>query len=196
MISIFFDMDGVLADFVAGALEIHNRTDVPKMDVPWGLEDKLGIAPHDFWAPMGKDFWANLPPLSDGLKLLEYAEWLAGIEAIGILTSPCDTAGCYDGKRAWMRKHLPRMERRMFTGSHKELFAGPTKILIDDREQNCHGFYKAGGIPILVPRPWNGLRYQCGDEGTFSVTSQVPILEGSFMVAGGAVRNDPPSNSG
>lgn len=169
MVSIFFDVDGVIADFVGGVLKQHNREDIPRKDVRWGLEAQLGIAPADFWRPLGFEFWANLPVLEDGWKLLQQAEWMLGVTNIGLLTSPCDTPGCIDGKRKWIRQFFPEYERRTFFGSAKHLFAGPTKILVDDNDDNCRKFMEAGGQTLLVPRPWNESRLSSNADGSFSL---------------------------
>lgn len=172
MITVFFDLDGVLADFVGGALKAHNRTDVNPANVTWGLEAQLGIAPEAFWAPFGYEFWANLDICPDGFKLLESALLCVGSEQIGLLTSPCDTAGCVDGKRAWVMRHLPDFRRRLFVGSAKELFAGPTKVLVDDHDANVTRFQAAGGLTVQPPRPWNSRKEHCFP-GTAEFTKQV-----------------------
>lgn len=169
MVSIFFDVDGVIADFVGGILKQHNREDIQRKDVRWGLEAQLGIAPADFWHPLGFEFWANLPMLDDGWRFLQQAEWMLGAANIGLLTSPCDTPGCIDGKRKWIKRYFPDYERRTFFGSAKHLFAGPTKILVDDNDDNCRRFMEAGGQTLLVPRPWNESRLSSNMDGSFSL---------------------------
>lgn len=39
--------------------------------------------------------------------------------------------------------------------SHKDLYAKPGQILIDDADHNVEAFRSADGEAILVPRPWN-----------------------------------------
>lgn len=170
MTTVFFDMDGVLADFVSGVMAHHN-TAIPIDDVRWGLEEQMGFKDREseFWAPLGFDFWANLSPYADGFCLLRAAERLVGPERIGLLTSPCDTAGCVDGKRAWVAKHLPGYKKRLFVGSAKELFAGHNKILVDDNDTNCEKFIAAGGYTVKVPRPWNSFIGLCHPGGFFEV---------------------------
>jgi hypothetical protein len=159
---LFFDLDGVLADFVGGALAAHGRGDVPASSVPWCIEKALGIEPTAFWAPLGFDFWANLKPLPDGMRLFDRACVLMGADRIGLLTSPCETHGCADGKRAWVKRHLPpAMSRRLFIGSAKELFAGPHKVLVDDHDANIDRFHEAGGATVQPPRPWNRHKALC-----------------------------------
>lgn len=163
----FFDMDGVLANFVGGALRHHGREDVCHGQIVWGIEAQLGITPEVFWANLGFDFWANLEPYADGFELLRQAEAIVGVDSIGLLTSPCETAGCVDGKRAWVAKHMPAYRRRLFVGSAKELFASPGKVLVDDNDHNCDKFVAAGGRIVMPPRPWNRRKAEACPKGTF-----------------------------
>ncbi len=183
MITVFFDMDGCLCDFVRGALKLHNREDVDVATVPWGMEAHLGITPAEFWSPLGFGFWANLGKLEDGFGLLAVAEQLVGARNIGLLTSPCDTSGCYDGKKAWVKKHLPEYTKRLFTGSAKELMGAPTKILVDDHDPNVERFREGDGKAVLVPRPWNSGRALVNPDGSFDVLEVARTLEGSIHQA-------------
>ncbi len=168
--AVFFDLDGVLCDFVGGALKLHNRTDVPHASIQWGIEAQLGIEPAAFWEPLGYDFWANLEPCQDGIDLLcAVSNHVGDIGRIGLLTSPCNTDGCVDGKRAWVKRHLPQFSRRLFVGSAKELFAGPSKVLVDDNDANCDKFRHAGGLVTMPPRPWNRLSELCVNGHEFDV---------------------------
>lgn len=150
---VYFDLDGVLADFVGGSIRAHGVADNPAT-TRWGdLENRLG--PAAFWGPLGFDFWSGLDIHPDGFELLEHVERIVGMERIGILTSPCDTDGCTDGKRAWVLKHLPDYYRRLFIGKDKSIHAAPNKLLIDDHDLNVDWFLEAGGWGVLIPRPWN-----------------------------------------
>lgn len=168
-VTVFFDLDGVLADFVGGALKFHGRTDIDPSAVQWGIEAQLGMAPALFWGGLGYDFWAGLEPYPDGLALLAKAAELVGGANVGLLTSPCDTKGCVDGKRDWVARHLPAWRRSLFVGSAKELFAGRGKVLVDDHDANVRKFSAAGGRTVQPPRPWNQLSHACGPGGSFDV---------------------------
>lgn len=170
-LAILFDLDGVLSNFVAGALLHHGRADVSHSEVRWGIESQLGIEPEPFWAHLGYEFWSSLPLYPDGAVLLDGVIKLVDVARIGLLTSPCDTAGCVDGKRDWVARHLPEFRRRVFVGSAKELFAGPRKILIDDHDANCDKFVAAGGTAVMPPRPWNRRRAECVPGGYFDPAS-------------------------
>lgn len=183
MLTLFFDLDGVLSDFVRGALKFHGREDVHPSRVEWGIEAQLGMRPAEFWAPLGYGFWSSLEPYPDGMALLAAAEKLVSPERIALLTSPCDTAGCVDGKRDWVARHLPAYTRRLFVGSAKHLFAAPTKLLIDDNDENCRRFESAGGRTVQPPRPWNVHRAQCDAEGGFSVARVFEALQAELRLA-------------
>lgn len=174
---VFMDLDGVLADFVGGVLDQHGRTDIPISSVRWNLEDQLGITAEQLWADKGFDFWYYLDPLPDGMELLRRVEALVGLDKVGILSSPCDTEGCRDGKQQWVNKHLPQYRKRLFLGSAKELFAGPTKILVDDYDGNAQKFYQAGGWSVLPARPWNAARDRCDGDGNFDVDYTFGLVE-------------------
>ena len=188
-VSIFFDLDGVLAHFVRGALKKHGREDVPVVSVPWGIEAHLGIAPEVFWSALDREFVETLEPYADGLELFKAAETVVGSDNIGILSSPWDTPGCFEGKRAWVAKHLPGYEKRFFTGAAKEMFAGPGKMLVDDRNENVDRFRSKHGCAVLVPRPWNRRHFVCDGEGHFQVSKVVTELATEALSADRLVRD-------
>lgn len=183
--AVFFDLDGVLADFVSGAFAAHGKA-LPIEDVTWGFPEQLGFAGVNdpkFWEPLGHDFWANLGRYEDGFTLLRAAEQLIGPDRIGLLSSPCDTAGCADGKRAWVAEHLPAYRRRLFLGSAKELFAGPGKVLVDDHDANCEAFAAAGGRVVTPPRPWNRRKAECRPGGGFGFSAVFEELQAAVDAA-------------
>ena len=184
---IFFDLDGVLANFVAGAFAAHGKS-IPIETVEWGFPAQLGfegVNDPKFWEPFGHSFWENLAPYDDGLSLLRAAEGLIGPDQIGLLSSPCDTAGCVDGKRAWVGRYLPCYRRRLFLGSAKELFAGRNKVLVDDHDPNCEKFAAAGGQVVTPPRPWNRRKAECTSGGGFGLMGALVELERAVEAAWG-----------
>lgn len=154
---VLFDMDGVLADFVGGALAAHGKELVPS-EVVWDFPSQIGFAgamDPAFWAPLSHaEFWEQLPPLEDGMAAFEAVAARVPRERIGFLSSGI-VKGSSDGKRAWVAKHLPGWEKHLILGIHKALLAAPCKVLVDDYEPNADGFGAAGGRAVLVPRPWN-----------------------------------------
>ncbi len=182
---VFFDVDGVLADFVSGALSAHGK-ELEISTVRWGFPEQIGFTGVNdpaFWSPLGGDFWAGLRPYADGFALLRAAERLVGADRVALLTSPCDTAGCVDGKRAWVAKHLPDYRRRLFVGGAKHLFAAADKVLVDDHDANVDAFAGAGGWCVQPPRPWNRLGDKCDAGGTFDADWWGEMLESAVLDA-------------
>lgn len=164
------DMDGVLTDFVRGMCRLHFKKN-PYLDSnycgfyfneAWGMESK------EFWENADYKFWSNLDWTTYGRAIFKFVHERFGPENTCILTAPCETEGCFDGKMSWIREYLPRAYRRQFlVGSAKEFCAGPDRVLIDDRDENCLAFYKAGGHSILVPAQWNMNRAHKHDPFTY-----------------------------
>lgn len=171
MVSVFVDMDGVLVDFVGGALDLFG-SDLDIADTRWDFPGQIGFQggnDPEFWDPLGYEFWAGLEWTREGESLLRQLEVLVGQPNIGLLTSPCHTKGCAEGKREWVKQHLPQYQRQLFLGSAKHLFASPRKILIDDHDPNVENFQKYSGQSILVPRPWNSDRHLTDAKGGFDL---------------------------
>lgn len=154
----YLDMDGVLVDFVNGALYEHAVT-IPEGDVQWDFNKQLNIPDPEFWGPFGRSFWANLDWTREGALLLNALEYEFGTDHIVILSSPCGTPGCAEGKLDWIKKHIPQYKRQFLFGPAKHLCASPSHILIDDSDSNVEKFRMYGGHACLVPRSWNKNRH-------------------------------------
>jgi len=162
---ILFDMDGVIAQFVRGTLALHDSPLSHADITDWYMSRLMGIEESAFYAPMGYDFWSSLGAYADGMELLDLV--LATGHRVALLSSPVETLGCIDGKRAWVKRHLPGMAKTAFIGSDKSVFAHPGAILIDDSDSNVEKFRLAGGLAVLVPRPWNKARSHTDSTGHF-----------------------------
>ena len=168
---IFFDLDGVLADFMSAALRVHG-SEIPMDQIGWDFPTQMGFRDsHDpkFWNRLGYEFWEDLPIYDDGHQLLCEAEGMVGSTNIAFLTAPCSTDGCAQGKIDWVRKHFPKYRRQLFIGAAKHMYASPTKILVDDHDLNVKSFVEAGGHAVLVPRPWSQARDNCVQGHKFDV---------------------------
>lgn len=151
---IFVDMDGVVADFVAGVCDLHGK---PVEDVDcWDFYEKWGIDEDQFWEPVnaaGRDFWASLKPF----------DWFDELVAVVkeadpdffILTKPSRQASCLAGKLDWIHRHFGTRFRNYIFAPNKSPLAAPGRFLIDDSEPNVDGFLKHGGSAYLFPQPWN-----------------------------------------
>jgi 5'(3')-deoxyribonucleotidase len=80
-----------------------------------------------------------------------------GLDNVAILTAPSLDPECVPGKRRWIQTHFSYFADRMIYTAAKRFLGGPGRVLIDDKNANCDEFAAAGGIAILVPRPWNSL---------------------------------------
>lgn len=154
----FLDLDGVLVNFVGGACRKHRRPNPysrPESLGEWDCVKLIGMAEDDFWRPLDFHFWRLLDWMPDGREILDLVEDTFGPSNVCLLTSPADNFGAVEGKRAWIKKHLPGYYRRTIFSSAKEFMAGPDRVLIDDYVVNVDRFTEAGGLAMLVPRPWN-----------------------------------------
>lgn len=148
------DLDGCLVDFDTG-WKSHYSIDLPYEKTIWDSY-KDHKPENEFWEPLGRDFWADLPWTPEGEMILDLVEEVFG-DDVAILSSPCNTDGCMDGKRDWIAKHIPKYKKRLFLGKQKKFMAGPNKFLVDDSDNNITEFNEYGGTGIMVPRPWNVL---------------------------------------
>lgn len=156
------DLDGVMTDFHGAAYKLHGIEDPFLKEEnlgDYGLTSTTGIPMEDFFAPMGFDFWANLPRSKEFDVILQLVETFFGRENITIVTAPPEVRnpGCLEGKEEWIYRNLPNYKNKFLIGKPKDACANPDSVLIDDSAANTKAFRKAGGKTILVPRAWNPL---------------------------------------
>jgi hypothetical protein len=159
------DMDGVVTDFIAGAVLTHGLKESPYIagqsyyDPVTGEETDIAtlwnMTPAEFWAPTEKSWWAGLPKTPECDGIISIVRHYFKEENIAILSTPSLNEGCMPGKELWIRKHLPFLSRQYVFAPSKKFCARPTTILIDDRDKNVDEFRAAGGLAFLFPRPWN-----------------------------------------
>ena len=146
---LYSDQDGVLTDFLQQAEKV--------LGYPWG---SMGLPQHKCEGQgqllnlHGASFWADMPPMKDmhvyweHIKkynphiLTAYPGWSHSIKDV------------YDGKWAWVQKHLPGFPQSHFhlvARSDKVLSAmigSMSNLLIDDQARNIDEFRAAGGRGI------------------------------------------------
>lgn len=150
--TVYLDMDGVIADFFGGIEELHNVDHWKDI----GSKDKIiSSIKHT-------DFFYDLEKFSTTNKLVEFVKNISNGDW-GICSSPLE--GDFNNssywKRRWLEKHniMPQVEKCIFT-DYKHEFAwsplsGLPNILIDDKPANIKKWIDAGGI---------GIRYQANQD--------------------------------
>lgn len=147
MIKIYFDMDGVLADFDKKIEEVKGRN--KKTGKPNWFKLKA----------IGPSFWADMEVIPYGLSLYNKINGFVkdakkiGVDIeIGIMSAIYLQEG-KDGKREFLKKHFPEIKEDMIKiinkGSMKFKEADSQSILIDDNEDNVKQWNEAGGKAFL-----------------------------------------------
>ena len=118
---VYFDMDGVLVDFLSGV-------DKEPKEIKAVFKNRLDEIPNVF---------SKMNPYTDMLQL---AEDMYNDERydVYILSSPSsDNPSSWTDKFNWVQKYLPMFKRRLILSHNKNLSIGD--YLIDDRTKNGAG---------------------------------------------------------
>ena len=162
---IFLGMDGVLADFVSAARDVHHYHDpraVPAdyVAAKWHFFTDWGITGKTFWSHIhakGLDFYGRwVQPYSWALTILREVD--RGHDDFAILTTPSSSHWSYAGKKLWVDTYLQpacRKPIKVIVTDMKHLLAGPNRLLIDDNDGNVGVFRQAGGYAVVFPQLWN-----------------------------------------
>ena len=150
--TVYLDMDGVIADFFGGIEELHNVDHWKDI----GSKDKIisSIKYTDFFFHINK--FNNTHRLVEFVKKISNGDW-------GICSSPLegDRNNSSFWKRQWLVANniMPSVEKCIFTyNKHKYAWSpidGLPNILIDDKPENIKKWIDAGGI---------GIRYQANQD--------------------------------
>jgi hypothetical protein len=173
---VYCDMDGVLVDFMTGAVQrINEALTSPPLDLSdlaASVVSELGrnyILPPDIYKKSDgaskaardfmyrllereEDFWEQLPWTQEGRRLWAYLEPYNPI----LLTSPMDQGGYTQstkGKKKWAKSNLAILDtnKRMIFAHKKYEYAiknGKACVLIDDFKHKIEPFREHGGIGI------------------------------------------------
>ena len=133
MMSLYCDLDGVLADFDG----YYQRA--------FGADPRggSGVVDWDALRLLG-DFYADVPLLPDGRLLWnQMASW----EPIVLTALPYSIPEVADYKRNWVRRHLGEDIKVICCKSRtKHLYARPGDVLVDDRDVDREAWVAAGGV--------------------------------------------------
>ena len=153
---IYFDMDGVLADFNAGIRDLG----VEPVDINSPYTPEKAAAYDRLFNAMrnANHFFRYLKPIPDGVILFTRLRKILG-DRVAVLTGiPSEKRGIVDAvddKRIWVDEWL---------GADVEVIAVPSKekknyckgqgyALIDDSEKNVREWIAAGGSGFLFKQP-------------------------------------------
>jgi len=150
--TIYLDMDGVIADFFGGIEELHDVNHWKSIGDKHTIINSIKFT--DFFYYLNQ--FPTTAKLVDHVKNVSKGDW-------GICSTPLE--GDYNNssfwKRRWLEKHniMPQVEQCIFT-DHKHRYAwspldGLPNILIDDKPENIMRWKDAGGI---------GIRYQANED--------------------------------
>jgi hypothetical protein len=145
---VFLDLDGVQTDFAGG---VNVELGLSREEAKLKTEDEINRLAHSS-PKIVREFFANLKPLSSGLKIVN---WLNSNNIpYTILSAPL--RGPYAkasimGKMEWLQKHTPRAVKGAIFKHDKHQHAkdgGRPNILIDDYGKKIKAWEQAGGIGI------------------------------------------------
>ena len=154
MIDVFFDMDGVLANFnkAADAIQKDRGNNKPFDE----LTDEEKASVIAFWSKVeerGPSFWSDMETIPQAVDLLNMLAEYKSIRLF-VLSSLPKTGSeiAKKGKEAFLEKNFPGIfDGQFFTvGKPKGLFVrNQFDILIDDRLSNVKNWQYNGGIGLL-----------------------------------------------
>ena len=147
MTQLFLDLDGVLADFDAGAMDLLGVS-------PAEFEARHGRS--EFWRRIAKapNFYGTLPEMPDARYLFDAVEHLKPT----ILTGLPFGNWAAPQKIAWAAEHFPGLPiiTCMARDKHQHMEAGD--VLVDDRENHRAAYERAGVVFIHLINARDSLR--------------------------------------
>lgn len=132
---LFLDLDGVLADFDAGAMALLGMS-------PAEFEASHGRG--EFWRRIAKarNFYGALPEMPDARRLFDAVEHLKPT----ILTGLPFGNWAAPQKVEWAATHFPGVPIVTCMARDKHKFMEPGDVLVDDRENHRPTYERAGVV--------------------------------------------------
>lgn len=143
MAKIYLDMDGVLADFDAGARTILDTDNTYKWEFVHGA--------NEFWRRLNaySNFFGALP-LMPGARDLVQAIVTAGRAPVILTALPKkDDVDVASQKKQWIARHFGPFEVITCMTDEKPRYCDRGDVLVDDRAVNRHAWEAKGGTFIL-----------------------------------------------
>ena len=135
---IYSDLDGVICDF-DGRFEHFTGISAKTYREMHGTMKFWNLIDNE----IGAKYWAEMEWMKRGRELWSFISPYKPI----LLTTPSRNGVSRIGKRQWVEENIQPSPKLLFS-FHKEEYAKPNAILIDDRASNLEAWEKAGGIAI------------------------------------------------
>lgn len=149
---IYFDMDGVLADFNSRKIEWcekHKLT--PPVNVLYtNMTQKQKEDAKKFWQSLTISYWTEIKPL----EYKQTYRWLSDLSLkhkLGIISNIPRTGRktATQGKAVWLTRNFPGLFSEIHITIFDKSYYAEGNILVDDKPSNIVSWEKAGGIGIL-----------------------------------------------
>jgi hypothetical protein len=154
---IFLDMDGVIANFVDGAIEAAGLPITHDCVRTWDFFTPF-MSVDEFWGHIHGtyEFWEGLEPYDWAHTLVDMC---CDAGEVVFLSDSSHDECAPTGKVKWLKRHgfLNGTASNYLLGHQKNLVATQSNILIDDSIWNCSAWRKF----VLFPQPWNTEDKQC-----------------------------------
>lgn len=167
---IYFDMDGVLADFDCAARQFNISGNLNKSSRVLSSDAQAQKVAR--WRAIESDrsFWADIPVMDGIFALLDAASKYGDLFVLSSAPSAKNFAGgtayvdfVEAEKRAWIARHMSMCfdtQNVIITRIAKEKRVMPTQsdVLIDDRVENVADWIAAGGRGIVFTSPAQAIK--------------------------------------
>lgn len=162
--SLLLDVDGVICDFIGGMIRSHGWDITPDDWTSWSHHHTMGITDKTFWEPTWrKNWWSDLQPYPGAV---EFVRMLASRFEITFASAIHLNWSSGPQLLRWLTEHeffdAVGDHRAYMLGERKSLLNGGG-VLLDDYDDNCERFDRAGGRSIVYPQPWNSMRAHCAN---------------------------------
>ena len=150
---IFFDLDGVLADFDYGVVAFAGFEILDQSSQDYAREDLM----LEHIRKVNR-FYYKLPPMPGAVDMFNsvYSKYGDCVEILSGIPKPRrGITGAADDKIEWAHKYLSAdlKVNIVFKEEKKNYCKGKDYILIDDLDANIHAWEKCGGTGILHTSP-------------------------------------------
>ena len=168
--NVYVDIDGVLADFVAG---MENKFNVSSVEELLLSSKYKHLYKNSIYEVLHKtDFFYKLYKFETADKLIEIVEGFSD-NGYSILSKPFedDIDNSIYWKRKWLKENIKkRLPKKVIFSGKKHDYAIEIidnnkipNLLIDDYEKNCKEFKEEGGEAILYDASIHSLDYIKGE---------------------------------